>query len=43
VSSKDQETDKYWALKKGADSYLTKPFTSDQLAQAIEAQLVPKE
>lgn len=35
LSSKDQESDKYWGLKQGADLYLTKPYKSEELLQAI--------
>src|SRR6267143_1381607 len=31
VSSKNQESDRAWGKKQGADEYLSKPFTSDQL------------
>jgi two-component system, chemotaxis family, response regulator PixH len=36
-SSKNQEIDRLWGMKQGADAYLTKPYTRDQLLQAIEA------
>lgn len=35
VSSKNQDTDRFWGLKQGADEYLTKPFTADQLSKAV--------
>ncbi|MCC6367557.1 MAG: response regulator [Bryobacterales bacterium] len=35
LSSKNQESDKYWGLKQGADLYLTKPFKTDELLAAI--------
>lgn len=35
VTSKDQETDRFWGLKQGADEYLTKPFGADQLQSAV--------
>lgn len=31
VSSKSQDSDRYWGLKQGADNYLTKPFTDAEL------------
>jgi len=35
VSSKDQKSDRAWGLRQGADDYLTKPFSADQLLTAI--------
>jgi DNA-binding response OmpR family regulator len=35
VSSKNQESDRVWGLRQGADEYLPKPFTSDQLLAAV--------
>jgi len=35
VSSKDQESDRAWGLRQGADDYLIKPFSADQLLTAI--------
>ena len=36
-SSKNQEIDKFWAMKQGADVYLTKPYTREQLLGAIKS------
>ncbi|MDJ0737226.1 MAG: response regulator [Nostocaceae cyanobacterium] len=36
-SSKNQEIDKYWGIKQGADIYITKPYTREQLLGAIES------
>jgi DNA-binding response OmpR family regulator len=36
VSSKSTESDKFWAKQQGADGYVTKPFTTEQLL--IEVQ-----
>ncbi|GAX37049.1 response regulator transcription factor [Nodularia sp. NIES-3585] len=36
-SSKNQEIDKLWAMKQGADAYLTKPYTREQLLRAIKS------
>jgi twitching motility two-component system response regulator PilH len=35
VSSKTQESDRAWGRKQGADDYLAKPFTSDQLLTMV--------
>lgn len=35
VSSKNQESDRLWGKKQGADEYLSKPFTSDQLLSVV--------
>jgi len=35
VSSKNQESDRVWGKRQGADDYLTKPFTSDQLLTTV--------
>lgn len=39
VSSKSQESDKYWGLKQGADGYLVKPFAPAELLKAVEQAL----
>ncbi|MEL7375190.1 MAG: response regulator, partial [Pseudomonadota bacterium] len=39
VSSKDQETDRIWALRQGARDYLVKPVAEDALIGKIRAQL----
>jgi twitching motility two-component system response regulator PilH len=31
VTSKSQESDRFWGLKQGADEYMTKPFEDDTL------------
>jgi twitching motility two-component system response regulator PilH len=36
-SSKSQEIDRLWAMKQGADFYLVKPFTSEQLIRAVKS------
>jgi twitching motility two-component system response regulator PilH len=36
VSSKDQESDRYWGLKQGADGYITKPYQPQELLAAVE-------
>jgi len=35
VSSKNQESDRAWGKRQGADDYLVKPFTSDQLLTTV--------
>lgn len=39
VSSKDQESDKFWGMKQGADEYLTKPFKAEDLVSAVKKYL----
>lgn len=36
-SSKNQEIDRLWAMRQGADAYLTKPYTRDELLLAIKS------
>ncbi|MEB3178159.1 MAG: response regulator [Nostocaceae cyanobacterium] len=36
-SSKNQEIDRLWGMRQGADAYLTKPYTREQLLRAIKA------
>lgn len=36
VTSKDQDSDKFWGKKQGADEYITKPFKSETLIEAIK-------
>ncbi len=31
LTSKSQESDKYWGMKQGADAYMTKPFDTEEL------------
>lgn len=35
LSSKNQESDKFWGEKQGADAYITKPFTEEHLLNAV--------
>src|SRR5262245_20207309 len=35
LCSKNQESDKFWGLKQGADAYMTKPFENDALVEAV--------
>jgi twitching motility two-component system response regulator PilH len=36
VTSKDQESDKFWGMKQGADEYLIKPFQPEDLQKAVK-------
>lgn len=36
-TSKSQQIDRLWGMKQGADVYLTKPFTREQLIRAVKA------
>ena len=36
LSSKDQDSDKFWGMKQGADEYLTKPFGPDALSRVLQ-------
>jgi twitching motility two-component system response regulator PilH len=31
LTTKNQDSDKFWGMKQGADGYLTKPFVADDL------------
>jgi twitching motility two-component system response regulator PilH len=35
LSGKDLESDRVWGLRQGADVYLTKPFTDDELLSNV--------
>jgi len=36
-SSKNQEIDRLWAMRQGADAYVTKPYTREQLLRALKS------
>ena len=36
-TSKNQEIDRLWGMKQGADAYITKPFTREQLVRVVKA------
>ena len=36
-TSKNQGIDRMWGMKQGADLYLTKPFTEEQIIQAVQS------
>lgn len=37
LSSKDQESDKVWGMRQGADAYLTKPFVDSELIEVVSS------
>lgn len=39
VTGKNQPSDRFWGLKQGADDYLTKPITPEELLGAVERHL----
>jgi len=39
-SSKDQKIDRLWAMKQGANAYITKPFTQEDLLRSVKAMVV---
>lgn len=36
-TSKNQDLDRLWGMKQGADVYITKPFTQDDLVKAVNS------
>lgn len=36
VTSKNSESDKFWAKQQGADGYVVKPFTGEELLGAVQ-------
>jgi len=36
VTSKNTESDKFWAQQQGADGYVVKPFTSEELLGTVQ-------
>ena len=39
VSSKNQDSDKFWGMKQGADDYIAKPYQDADLLAAVARQL----
>ena len=35
LTSKSQDSDRFWGLKQGADAYMTKPFDDDELLNSV--------
>lgn len=42
LTSKSQDSDRFWGLKQGADEYLTKPLDDDQLVTNVTELLQMK-
>jgi twitching motility two-component system response regulator PilH len=42
LTSKSQDSDRFWGLKQGADEYLTKPLDDDQLVTNVAKLLKTK-
>ena len=38
-TSKTQDIDRFWAMKQGIDVYVTKPFTQEQITNAVKYSL----
>jgi len=36
-TSKNQEIDRLWGMKQGADAYIAKPFTREQLVRVVKS------
>ena len=39
VSSKNQESDRFWGIKQGADDYIAKPYQDAEMLAAVARQL----
>jgi two-component system, chemotaxis family, response regulator PixH len=39
-TSKNQEIDRLWGMRQGADAYITKPFTREQLIRTVQSVTV---
>ncbi len=39
ITSKTQDSDRFWGLKQGADEYVTKPFEAADLLHAVKKHL----
>ncbi|MEM1308662.1 MAG: response regulator [Cyanobacteria bacterium P01_H01_bin.153] len=38
-TSKNQDIDRLWGMRQGADAYVTKPYTQEELVQAVSSVL----
>jgi twitching motility two-component system response regulator PilH len=41
LTSKNQESDRFWGLRQGADEYMTKPYEMDDLRAAVRRLIQP--
>lgn len=41
-TSKNQDIDRLWGMKQGADAYLTKPYTRNQLIETVRSAMQRK-
>ncbi|VAX31120.1 Two-component transcriptional response regulator, LuxR family [hydrothermal vent metagenome] len=39
ITSKTQDSDRFWGLKQGADEYVTKPFEPTDILEAVKKHL----
>ncbi|HXU44076.1 MAG TPA: response regulator [Thermoanaerobaculia bacterium] len=39
VTGKNQESDRFWGMRQGADEYLTKPFSAESLLAVVSRQV----
>jgi twitching motility two-component system response regulator PilH len=39
VSSKAQDSDRFWGMKQGADDYIAKPYQDAEMLAAVAKQL----
>jgi twitching motility two-component system response regulator PilH len=39
ITSKNQESDRFWGMKQGADAYMTKPFLDEELLSNISSMV----
>jgi twitching motility two-component system response regulator PilH len=42
MTSKSQDSDRFWGLKQGADEYMTKPYDDNELVATV-AKLMPQD
>ncbi|GBE37179.1 alkaline phosphatase synthesis transcriptional regulatory protein PhoP [bacterium BMS3Bbin07] len=42
ITSKTQDSDRFWGLKQGADEYVTKPFEPTDLLEAVKKHLTSR-